>query len=74
LLRFNTYEEIYWNTPKQQEKYAVMPGPNQSCVGGELKPGMTGERRQRDGRNVIEGHGYGEFWTYGLGRAFGLEV
>lgn len=40
----------------------------------ELKPGMTGREADALSRDVIEGAGYGEYFTHSLGHGIGLEV
>ena len=40
----------------------------------ELKPGMTGREADALSRDVIDGAGYGDYFTHSLGHGIGLEV
>lgn len=40
----------------------------------QIKPGMTGIEADKIGRDIIEAHGYGEYFIHGTGHGIGLEI
>lgn len=58
---------------RQKEIYRIVLEANEATLNG-LKPGMTGKEGDALARDIIAGHGYGEYFGHGLGHAFGLEI
>ena len=46
----------------------------QACAVDAIKPGVTAGRLDKIARDIIEKHGYGEYFGHGLGHGLGLDV
>ncbi len=59
--------------PKFAGVYGVVLEAQLAAIEG-IRSGMTGEEAYRLAADVIERHGYGEYFTHGLGHGVGLDV
>lgn len=59
--------------PRFREVAAVVLEAQERAIEG-VRSGMTGEEAYRLAADVIDRHGFGEYFTHGLGHGVGLEV
>lgn len=58
---------------RQRDVYRTVLAAQQAALEG-IRPGMTGKEIDALARNVIEEHGYGEYFGHSLGHSVGLEI
>lgn len=58
---------------RHKELYRIVLEANRTALAG-IKPGMTGKEADALARDVIAGHGYGDYFGHGLGHGIGLEI
>jgi Xaa-Pro aminopeptidase len=60
-------------SPKHVEIYKIVLAAQQAVL-SKLRAGMTGREADALARQVIENHGYGDYFGHGTGHSLGLEI